>query len=87
MALADPQHVSAPFTRQNHRIACRITPNRKIAEMSAKQRFLRDESGAVFAEWVVITAVIVTLCLVALTAWRGEADLAHSQATVVVKGV
>ncbi|MEO5615048.1 MAG: hypothetical protein ABIR04_09035 [Cypionkella sp.] len=55
--------------------------------MSAKQRFLRDESGAVFAEWVVITAVVVTVCLVALTAWRGDADLADNRAAGVVSGV
>ncbi|GLS86476.1 hypothetical protein GCM10010873_14500 [Cypionkella aquatica] len=48
--------------------------------MSAKQRFLQDDSGAVFAEWVVITAVVVTLCMVALTAWRGQADIARNTA-------
>lgn len=47
--------------------------------MSAKQRFLRDESGAVFAEWAVITAIVVTLCMVALTAWRGDALRADAQ--------
>jgi len=55
--------------------------------MSAKQRFLRDESGAVFAEWGVMTAVVVTLCLVALTAWRGEALRADSDVPVLVSGV
>lgn len=54
--------------------------------MSAKQRFLRDESGAVFAEWVVMTAVVVTICLVALTAWRGEAVRADSGAIVLTSG-
>ncbi|MES2432536.1 MAG: hypothetical protein V4586_01750 [Pseudomonadota bacterium] len=55
--------------------------------MSAKQRFLRDESGAVFAEWVVITALVVTLCMVALTAWRGDADMADNREVGVVSGV
>lgn len=55
--------------------------------MSAKQRFLRDESGAVFAEWVVMTAVVVTVCLVALTAWRGEAMRADTEVSVLVSGV
>ena len=54
--------------------------------MSAKQRFLRDESGAVFAEWVVITAVVVTLCMVAVTAWRGEVR-ADNRAVDAVSGV
>lgn len=52
--------------------------------MSAKQRFLRDESGAVFAEWVVITAVVVMACIVALMALRGDADLADSRAVAVI---
>ena len=55
--------------------------------MSAKQRFLCDESGAVFAEWGVITAVVVTLCMVAITAWRGDADFADNRAMVVMSGV
>ena len=55
--------------------------------MSVKQRFLRDESGAVFAEWVVMTAVVVTLCLVALTAWRGQAPRAESGAPLLVSKV
>ncbi len=55
--------------------------------MSAKQRFLRDESGAVIAEWAVITAVVVTLCMAALTAWRGDADLANNRPVAVMSGV
>ena len=54
--------------------------------MSAKQRFLRDESGAVFAEWVVITAVVVTVCMVAVTAWRGETVRADNRAVDAVSG-
>lgn len=55
--------------------------------MSAKKRFLRDESGAVFAEWVVITAVVVTLCMVAFTAWRGGADVADNHLLSLISGV
>lgn len=55
--------------------------------MTAKQRFLRDESGAVFAEWVVMTAVVITIGLVALTAWRGDAVRADNDAAVLTTGV
>ncbi|OYU39467.1 MAG: hypothetical protein CFE33_08775 [Pseudorhodobacter sp. PARRP1] len=60
---------------------------RKAHTMTAKQRFLRDESGAVFAEWVVMTAVVVTIGLVALTAWRGDAVRADNDAAVLTTGV
>ncbi len=54
--------------------------------MSAPQRFLRDKSAAVFAELVVITAVVVTACLVAITDLRGDVDFVESSA-VGVSGV
>lgn len=41
--------------------------------MSAKQRFLRDTSGAVAAEWAVMGAVALTLCLSLVTALGGTA--------------
>jgi hypothetical protein len=50
--------------------------------MSAKQRFLRDESRAVFALGAVITAIVVTLGMVAIAAWRGAAELADNRAVV-----
>jgi Flp pilus assembly pilin Flp len=35
--------------------------------MSATQRFLHDKSGAVSAEWVVMAAVALTICMVIAT--------------------
>ena len=42
--------------------------------MTLMQRFLRDDSGAVLAEWVLTVAVIVTLCMVGLTVLRSGAS-------------
>lgn len=54
--------------------------------MTLMQRFLRDDSGAVLAEWVLTVAVVVTLCMVALTALRSENSLADNS-TVSASGV
>jgi len=48
--------------------------------MKLMQRFLRDDSGAVLAEWVLTVAVIVTLCMVGLTVLRSENSLADNSA-------
>lgn len=44
--------------------------------MSLKDRFLKDNSGAVMAEWVLMTAVLVTVCMVSLTALQQHKSVA-----------
>lgn len=41
--------------------------------MSAKERFLQDKSGAVSAEWVVLAAAALTICMVIATSLSGAA--------------
>jgi len=48
--------------------------------MTLMQRFLRDDSGAVLAEWVLAVTVVVTQSMVALTALRDETNLADNSA-------
>jgi Flp pilus assembly pilin Flp len=41
--------------------------------MSAKERFLQDKSGAFTAEWGVMLAAALTICMVIATALSGSA--------------
>lgn len=49
--------------------------------MSLMQKFLRDDSGAVLAEWVLTVVVIVTLGMVGLTVLRSDNSLADNSET------
>lgn len=43
--------------------------------MSLLQSYLRDETGRVMAEFGLVTVLVLTLCLVALTALRGDVQI------------
>jgi len=72
-----------PKQRDPARFGCHVTSRRVTAKrqaMTLMQRFLRDDSGAVLAEWVLAVTVVVTQSMVALTALRDETNLADNSA-------
>lgn len=59
-------HVLASISRHKCGMNYRVE-----AKMSAKERFLQDKSGAVSAEWVVMAAAALTICMVIATSLSG----------------